>query len=527
MFLQALPASGLRETTPQSGSAVASSGVDDARRSRFAALLTDSLARGGLPTPHAHEPAERAQQASEPQERWTDAETRARTRDHEPELSESSAREAGDPETDEEGPIVPPAASVPQQQEGVITAAPPLVPTPPAAPLLNSAPEAELPAATSAPAAPAAANGTSEAAAGALASPAQDARMAGETDITQPVRAASARPARGSQTGMVAEPAAPELGAAGRPDGKQTAEAANFTRSVMAAAGAPVRLSVVTDQAPGVGLAGNQVVATAPAQGPAGQGPVGHGQVGHGPAGQGPVGHGAAQPGAEAVGSTVPAAQAGSASQEQALTPSLTQPSRTDAAVLGAPAALVTAAAAADLAAGGNETGSFAFHDGNISGRFGVTGRTGTRAGVALKSTPDQVAVHITRAAQSGTNRIEISLDPESLGHVEVKLDVGRDGRVSALVLTENREALDALKAETRALQQALQDAGLKADADSLTFQMQGEHGRRSSGQMFVPEGADARTSSNRAEEGALKDTPRSAEPHRPVNPRGQLDVVA
>lgn len=135
--------------------------------------------------------------------------------------------------------------------------------------------------------------------------------------------------------------------------------------------------------------------------------------------------------------------------------------------------------------------------------------------------------MHITRAAQNGTNRIEISLDPESLGHVEVKLDVGRDGRVSALVLTENREALDALKAETRALQQALQDAGLKADADSLTFQMQGEHGRRSSGQMFVPEGADARTSSNRAEEGALKDTPRSAEPHRPANPRGQLDVVA
>ncbi len=346
--------------------------------------------------------------------------------------------------------------------------------------------------------------------------------MAGETDITQPVRGASARPARGSQTGMVAEPAAPELGAAGRPDGKQTAEAANFARSVTAAAGTPVRLSVVTDQASGVGLTGSQAVATAQAQGPAGQGTAGHGPVGHVP-----VGHGAAQLGAETLGSSVPAAQAGSASQEQALTPSLTQPSRTDAAVLGAPAALVTAAAAADLAAGGNETGSFAFHDGNISGRFGVTGRTGTRAGITLKSTPDQVAVHITRAAQNGTNRIEISLDPDSLGHVEVKLDVGRDGRVSALVLTENREALDALKAETRALQQALQDAGLKADADSLTFQMQGEHGRRSSGQMFVPEGADARTSSNRAEEGALKDTPRSAEPHRPVNPRGKLDVVA
>ncbi|HOT82269.1 MAG TPA: flagellar hook-length control protein FliK [Candidatus Defluviicoccus seviourii] len=111
-------------------------------------------------------------------------------------------------------------------------------------------------------------------------------------------------------------------------------------------------------------------------------------------------------------------------------------------------------------------------------------------------------------------------------GEIDAEISI-RDGRVSALVLTENREALDALKAETRALQQALQDAGLKADADSLSFQMQGEHGRRSTGQMFVPEGADVRSSSNRAEEGALKDTLRSAEPHRPVNPRGQLDVVA
>ncbi|MBX3517341.1 MAG: flagellar hook-length control protein FliK [Rhodospirillales bacterium] len=516
MFLQPLPASALREATPQSWSAVAGSAVDDARRGQFAALLTDTLARSRVPTPRAHEPAERAQQASEPQERWTDAETRARTRDHEPELSESSAREADEPAADEEGPIVTPAATLPLQQEGVIAAALPLVPTPPAAPLLKSAPEADVPAGMPAPAAPAAANGTSELTAGAPASAAQDSRLAGETDAAQPFRGAAVRTARGSQTGMVAEPATPELAAAGRLDGKQTAEAANFTRSVMAAAGTPVRLSVVSDQAPGVGLAGNQSVATASAQGPA-----------NGPAGHGPAGHGAAQLGAEALGSTVSAAQAGSASQEQALTPSLTQPTRTDAAVLGAPAALVTAATAADLAAGGNETGSFAFRDGNISGRFGVTGRVGERAGIALRSTPDQVAVHITRAAQSGTNRIEISLDPESLGHVEVKLEVGRDGRVSALVLTENREALDALKAETRALQQALQDAGLKADADSLSFQMQGEHGRRSTGQMFVPEGADVRSSSNRAEEGALKDTLRSAEPHRPVSPRGQLDVVA
>ena len=518
MFLQPLPASALREAAPQSGSAVTGSGTDDARKGRFAALLTDTLARSRLLTPHAHEPAESAQQASEPQERWADSETRARTRDHEPELHESSAPEADDPAADEEGSTVPAPAALPHE-EGVIPAALPLVPTPPAAPSPEPSPQANVLEGTFAPVAPAApgaANGTSALAAGAPASSAQDARLTAEAGAAQPSRGPASRSVRASQTGMVAEPTAAEASAVGRPDGKQAAEAANFTRAVMAAAGTPVRLSVVSDQVPGVAAAGNQTVATAAAQGPA-----------NGPAGHGPAGHGAAQLGAEALGSTVSAAQAGSASQEQALTPSLTQPSRTDAGTLGAPAALVTATAAADLAAGGNETGSFAFRDGNISGRFGVTERAGTRTGIALKSTPDQVAVHIARAAQSGTNRIEIRLDPESLGHVEVRLEVGRDGRVSALVLTENREALDALKAESRALQQALHDAGLKPDADSLSFEMQSEQGGRSTGQMFVPQAGDARAPAIRAEEGDLKDTVRSAEPHRPVNARGQLDVVA
>jgi flagellar hook-length control protein FliK len=301
----------------------------------------------------------------------------------------------------------------------------------------------------------------------------------------------------------MADPSSAEAAAGPRTVGSPTAAATDFTRTVMAAAGMPLRLKVVSDQASGIALASAQSGATAPAHSPA-------------------------HPSTETPGPIVPAAQAGVVKQEGAsgLAP-LTPSSPMDTVAPGAQAALVTAAAAADPAAGGDETGAFAFRDGSVNGRLGATGRTGGRAGIALKSTPDQVAVHITRAARSGTNRIEIRLDPESLGHVEVRLEVGRDGRVSALVLTETREALDALKAEARALQQALHDAGLKPDAASLTFDMRGEHGRRSANHALLSEDQAARANAPSAAETEPKSAFRSAEPRRAGNPRSQLDVLA
>lgn len=86
------------------------------------------------------------------------------------------------------------------------------------------------------------------------------------------------------------------------------------------------------------------------------------------------------------------------------------------------------------------------------------------------QSVPHQVSVHIATAAQEGHDHIDIQLHPESLGRVEVRLDVGSDNRVAALVLADNHQALDALRADARGLERALQDAGLKTDSGSLSF---------------------------------------------------------
>lgn len=515
MILQPFPPSLVREAAPQAGSAAAGTGEDGVRKGQFAALLTDALARSRPPTAHPHQPAVQTERAPEPKERHTDAKTRADARDRESGSSDREVSEADEAAVDEQGPIVPPVAALQPASEAVadvVASAPAASPPPPhRAPMngapMNGAPSVSVPVGAPAPVEPTAASPAAAATAFKPALSSEQPNPAGDTDASQPSQRAAGRSVRAPQTVLLEPPAAGRTTVAGRPDGNPAPEPQNFSRAVMAAAGTPVRVSVVSDPAPGVVPAGTQAAATAAAQGPA---------------------PGMTHSSAEALGSTGQAAQAVVLAQDGASAPPpVTQPERTDTLAPSAPASFVTAAAAADLAAGGDETQGFSFRDGAVSGRFAVTGKAGTRAGIALKSTPDQVAVHISRAARSGANRIEIRLDPESLGHVEVRLEVGRDSRVSALVLTENREALDALKAEARALQQALQDAGLKADADSLSFDMRSEYGRRGAAQAFVPEDRDGSAAGDVVASNELQSPFQRLGPQRSSNPRGQLDVLA
>lgn len=94
-----------------------------------------------------------------------------------------------------------------------------------------------------------------------------------------------------------------------------------------------------------------------------------------------------------------------------------------------------------------------------------------------VRAAPHEIGVHITRASQSGIDRIAIDLKPEHLGRIEVRLDLGPDGRVSALILADSKDTLEMLRADSRALQQNLQDAGLKMDGQSLQFDLRSNHG--------------------------------------------------
>ena len=59
---------------------------------------------------------------------------------------------------------------------------------------------------------------------------------------------------------------------------------------------------------------------------------------------------------------------------------------------------------------------------------------------------------------------------------MEVKLEIAKDGRAKAMIIAERSETLDILQRDVRVLERALQDAGLKTDQNSLSFDL---HGRK------------------------------------------------
>lgn len=92
------------------------------------------------------------------------------------------------------------------------------------------------------------------------------------------------------------------------------------------------------------------------------------------------------------------------------------------------------------------------------------------KPGIPIPSVPGQVAVQIVRAAHDGVSRLQVMLAPDTLGRLEISLEIHRDGRVSALITADNPQTLDVLRGEARALAQSLNSAGLQADQESLTF---------------------------------------------------------
>jgi flagellar hook-length control protein FliK len=90
-------------------------------------------------------------------------------------------------------------------------------------------------------------------------------------------------------------------------------------------------------------------------------------------------------------------------------------------------------------------------------------------------SAADQVSVQLGKAVPGKNDQMVINLKPIELGSVEVKLDFGADGRVQASIMAERPETLEMLQKDFRALERALNDAGLQTDPGSLSFNLKGQ----------------------------------------------------
>lgn len=89
----------------------------------------------------------------------------------------------------------------------------------------------------------------------------------------------------------------------------------------------------------------------------------------------------------------------------------------------------------------------------------------------------EQVAMQLRHAVAKGADKITIQLNPISLGSIDVTLEVSQGARVTIHVVAERADTLDLLRADSRGLERALQDAGLRTDSGSLNFNLRGEGG--------------------------------------------------
>ena len=122
----------------------------------------------------------------------------------------------------------------------------------------------------------------------------------------------------------------------------------------------------------------------------------------------------------------------------------------------------------------------------------------------AAANPAEQIAVQVQRAQVDGQDRISIKLHPAELGRIDVKLESSHDGTLRAVVSAERSETLDLLQRDARGLERALQDAGVKTDSGSLSFNLRGQNPGQDPGQNWgqqadgsgLPDGRTAGTES-------------------------------
>ena len=128
-------------------------------------------------------------------------------------------------------------------------------------------------------------------------------------------------------------------------------------------------------------------------------------------------------------------------------------------------------------AEGAQASGTYSFASTLSAFRAANGGATG------LPSVVDQVILQMNRSVKTGNNQMSLQLQPGDLGKITIKLDFSAEGKVQGTVTADNPQTLDMLQKDSRSLERALQDAGLRADPGSLRFDLSGQGSQNNAGQ--------------------------------------------
>lgn len=111
---------------------------------------------------------------------------------------------------------------------------------------------------------------------------------------------------------------------------------------------------------------------------------------------------------------------------------------------------------------------------------------------VAVEATA-QIAAQILRRLEGRSTRFEMSLTPDELGRVDVKLDIDSEGRLAARLAFDNPAAAADLKGRADELRRQLEQQGFQVADDAFEFS------QRDSGSSAFDRGQDARQGQSRA----------------------------
>ena len=101
-------------------------------------------------------------------------------------------------------------------------------------------------------------------------------------------------------------------------------------------------------------------------------------------------------------------------------------------------------------------------------------------AQAAVRGAPQTVAnlaAQIIKKLEAKTTRFDVQLDPAGLGKVDVRVEIGAEGRITAALSCHNPQGQAELKARSAELQQALEQAGFDISNGGLSFEMAGGQG--------------------------------------------------
>jgi flagellar hook-length control protein FliK len=115
-------------------------------------------------------------------------------------------------------------------------------------------------------------------------------------------------------------------------------------------------------------------------------------------------------------------------------------------------------------------------------------------AAVAVRGSPETVAnlaAQIVKKLDARSTQFEVQLDPAGLGKVDVRVEIGADGKMSAAMSFDTPQAAAELRARSNELQQALAQSGFDVSG-GMSFDVSTDRGQNGQAQNQQPQAGAA-----------------------------------